>query len=240
MKPAENQLAKPSAKRRIHLFAKRAVDIFVSTLGLLFLGPILLIVSGLIMLIMGRPILFRQQRPGLGGKPFTVIKFRTMSVGDGADAARLTQLGRTLRGTSIDELPELWNVLKGEMSLVGPRPLLMEYLPLYSAEQSRRHDMRPGITGLAQVSGRNLVTWPDRFALDVKYVDEFTLWLDLKVIAKTLLSVLRKEGISADGHVSMPRFTGTESKGHPSPVSGQGVDIGSEGDAGQNQRPSQS
>lgn len=164
---------------------------------------------------MGSGVLFRQERPGLGGAPFYLIKFRTMHHAtdtDGSllrDGERLTRLGGFLRSTSLDELPELWNVLKGEMSLVGPRPLLMEYLPLYSAEQARRHEVLPGITGWAQVNGRNAISWEEKFALDVWYVDNRSFGLDLKILLLTALKVLKREGISAAGESTMPRFTGS-------------------------------
>ncbi len=164
---------------------------------------------------MGAPVLFRQTRPGLAGRPFQMIKFRTMrdAVGpDGQplpDAERLTRFGKWLRSTSLDELPELWNVLKGEMSLVGPRPLLMEYLPLYSPEQARRHEVRPGLTGWAQVNGRNAISWERKFALDVWYVDHQSLWLDLRIILMTVQKIIRRDGISAEGSVTMEKFTGS-------------------------------
>ncbi len=164
---------------------------------------------------MGRPVFFKQMRPGYRGVPFSLIKFRTMKasgqngVSGEDDEGRLTGFGRTLRKTSVDELPELWNVLKGDMSLVGPRPLLMEYLPRYSPEQARRHDVKPGITGWAQVNGRNAITWEEKFRLDVWYVDNHTLWLDLKILWMTFAKVFKQEGISADRHATMPKFKGT-------------------------------
>lgn len=157
---------------------------------------------------LGSPVLFRQTRPGRGGKPFTLVKFRTMSDGPGDDADRLTNLGRFLRSTSLDELPELWNVLRGDMSLVGPRPLLTSYLDLYTPHQARRHEVRPGITGLAQVSGRNAVSWPERFDLDVRYVDTWSLPGDIAILVRTVLSVFRRNGVSAEGHATMPEFNG--------------------------------
>jgi lipopolysaccharide/colanic/teichoic acid biosynthesis glycosyltransferase len=162
-------------------------------------------------------VLFRQVRPGLQGRPFTMVKFRTMTDDrgpDGAllpDARRLTPFGRFLRASSLDELPELWNVLKGDMSLVGPRPLLMEYLPLYTPEQARRHEVRPGITGWAQVNGRNAISWANKFALDVWYVDHRSLWLDLQILWRTVRKVLVRDGISAEGEATMPKFTGSKS-----------------------------
>jgi len=166
---------------------------------------------------LGSPVLFRQIRPGLGGRPFVMIKLRTMTNERGldgellSDAQRLTPFGRFLRASSLDELPELWNVLRGEMSLVGPRPLLMEYLPLYSPEQSRRHEVRPGITGWAQVNGRNAVGWDERFRLDVWYVEQQSMWLDIQILWKTVRKVMLREGISAQGESTMPRFTGNQS-----------------------------
>ena len=179
---------------------------------LLMLSPINLLLILAIWLRLGRPVLFIQERPGLHGAPFRLIKFRTMPNDlddDGkllSDEARLTPFGRLLRATSLDELPELWNVVKGEMSLVGPRPLLMEYLPLYSNEQARRHDVLPGITGWAQINGRNDISWPEKFALDVWYVDNWSLWLDIKIMVITLKKVLLREGIHSDGHATMPAF----------------------------------
>ncbi len=170
---------------------------------------------------LGSPIFFRQQRLGLYGKPFVLVKFRTMlddSCGNGpdvTDADRLTRFGRLLRSTSLDELPELWNVLRGDMSLIGPRPLLMEYLPLYSAEQLRRHEVLPGITGWAQVNGRNSLSWVDRLALDVWYVDNRSFWLDTKIVFLTILQVFRRDGIAAEGEATMPKFTGSNTTGDP-------------------------
>lgn len=196
---------------------KRIFDILGAGVGLALLSPVLLILVVLIRRQMGSPILFRQTRPGKDGKPFEMMKFRTMRDAtdkDGEllpDTARLTPLGRALRSSSLDELPELWNVLKGDMSLVGPRPLLMEYLPLYSPEQARRHDVRPGITGWAQINGRNAISWDEKFALDVWYVDNRGLWLDLKIIWLTIRKVLKREGISAAGEATMPKFRGSRS-----------------------------
>ncbi|WP_340249697.1 sugar transferase [Sulfitobacter pontiacus] len=193
---------------------KRIFDLLGSSVGLVLFSPILLAVSLLIWRQMGRPITFRQVRPGLNGKGFEMIKFRTMrnavdKKGDVLpDSERLTSLGRFLRASSLDELPELWNVLKGDMSLVGPRPLLMEYLPIYSIEQARRHQIRPGVTGWAQINGRNAISWEEKFELDVWYVDNRTLWLDLKIIWLTTRKVFKREGISAVGEATMPRFEG--------------------------------
>jgi lipopolysaccharide/colanic/teichoic acid biosynthesis glycosyltransferase len=187
--------------------------------GLAALSPVLLAVAAVIRVRMGAPVFFVQERPGLGGRIFRVVKFRTMrnAVGrDGAllpDAERLTALGRFLRATSLDELPQLWNVLRGELSLVGPRPLLVQYLPRYTPEQARRHDVLPGITGWAQVNGRNALSWDEKFALDVWYVDHWSFVLDLKILGLTLLSVVRRDGISQDGHVTMPEFMGSASGG---------------------------
>lgn len=196
---------------------KRVLDILGAGIGLLLLSPVLLVVSLLILRQMGRPVFFRQIRPGLHGRPFGMIKFRTMRDALDAegnplpDSERLTPLGRFLRSSSLDELPELWNVLRGEMSLVGPRPLLMEYLPLYSPFQTRRHEVRPGVTGWAQVNGRNAITWDEKFALDIWYVDNQSLWLDLRIIGLTIRKVLTREGISAAGEATMPKFEGPES-----------------------------
>jgi len=196
---------------------KRILDISGAAIGLFLLSTILFFVSLKIRREMGYPVLFRQTRPGLHGKPFQMIKFRTMRDAidiEGRplpDAERLTKLGCFLRSSSLDELPELWNVLKGEMSLVGPRPLLMEYLPLYSPEQTRRHEVRPGITGWAQVNGRNAISWEEKFALDVWYVDNRSIWLDLKIIWLTIRKVIKREGISAAGEATMSKFTGNGS-----------------------------
>jgi lipopolysaccharide/colanic/teichoic acid biosynthesis glycosyltransferase len=196
---------------------KRVVDFVAASLALLMLALPLLALAWLIRRKLGSPVLFRQVRPGLLGRPFTMVKFRTMTDErgpDGAllpDAQRLTPFGRFLRASSLDELPELWNVFKGEMSLVGPRPLLMEYLPLYTPEQARRHEERPGITGWAQVNGRNAISWGDKFALDVWYVDHRNLWLDVQILWRTVSKVLVRDGISAAGEATMTAFTGSES-----------------------------
>ncbi len=193
---------------------KRLFDVVVALCALALLSPLLVVLSLLIRRRLGSPILFRQVRPGKDGKPFEMLKFRSMTDArdtDGAllpDADRLTPFGHFLRSTSLDELPELWNVLKGDMSLVGPRPLLMEYLPLYSPEQARRHEVRPGVTGWAQVNGRNALSWEEKFALDIWYVDNRSLRLDLKIIVATIGKVLKRSGISADGEATMPRFDG--------------------------------
>jgi lipopolysaccharide/colanic/teichoic acid biosynthesis glycosyltransferase len=193
---------------------KRAFDIFVSLLLLILLSPLMLLAALVIMATMGRPIFFTQVRPGLGGRPFPMIKFRSMY--DALDAQgsplpdeeRLGRLGRLLRSTSLDELPELLNVLRGDMSLVGPRPLLMEYLPLYSADQSRRHQVRPGLTGLAQIGGRNALSWDEKFALDLRYVDQWSMWLDLKILSATVWKVVTRQGISHADHATAPKFQG--------------------------------
>ena len=197
-------------------YGKRVFDLVVTVPALLVLAPLLGITALLVRVRLGYPVLFRQMRPGLHGKPFELIKFRTMSNerdAEGAllpDAERLTRFGRFLRSASLDELPELWNVLKGEMSLVGPRPLLMEYLPLYSKEQARRHEVRPGITGWAQVNGRNELSWEEKFRLDVQYVDEYRLSLDLGILCRTVMNVFFRRGITAESHVTMPKFVGNE------------------------------
>ena len=194
---------------------KRLLDFFVAAIVLAVLSFPLMALALLVRHRLGSPVFFRQTRPGLHGKPFQMIKFRTMrnTVGpDGQplpDSERMTPFGRLLRSASLDELPELWNVLRGDMSLVGPRPLLMEYLPLYTPEQARRHQVRPGITGWAQVNGRNALSWEDKFRLDVWYVDRQSLWLDLRILWLTLRKVLAREGISANGEATMPRFTGS-------------------------------
>ena len=193
---------------------KRLFDVVVAALTLLLLALPLVALASLVQRKLGSPVLFTQVRPGLHGKPFRMVKFRTMTDARDAsgallpDAQRLTPFGRFLRSSSLDELPELWNVLHGEMSLVGPRPLLMEYLPLYTPEQARRHEVRPGITGWAQVNGRNAISWADKFALDVWYVDHRSLWLDVRILWLTVRKVLVRDGISAAGEATMPRFEG--------------------------------
>jgi len=195
---------------------KRVFDCLFSLVGLVALAPVVAAVAVLVRYKLGCPVFFRQVRPGLHAKPFEMIKFRTMR--DAVDKhgnplpdeQRMTRLGHILRATSLDELPELWNVLKGDMSLVGPRPLLMEYLPLYSPEQYRRHEVRPGVTGWAQVNGRNALSWEDKFKLDVWYVDNRSLWLDIKILFLTVKKVLVRDGISADGQATMERFRGND------------------------------
>ncbi|ENV2992888.1 sugar transferase [Vibrio vulnificus] len=198
---------------------KRLFDFLVSLTVLILLSPIIALVAWKIRKNLGSPVLFRQTRPGLNGKPFEMVKFRTMKDDVDAqgnplpDSERMTPFGDKLRNSSLDELPELWNVLKGEMSLVGPRPLLMQYLPLYSPEQARRHDVRPGVTGWAQINGRNAISWEEKFKLDVWYVDNRSFWLDIKILLLTVKKVFVKEGISADGHVTIAPFTGQEQQG---------------------------
>lgn len=198
----------------IMIMLKRTFDISAAFFGLIVLSPIMIFLAWKIRRKLGSPVLFRQVRPGLNGKPFEMVKFRTMRDATDEegrqlpDNQRMTSFGSFLRSSSLDELPELWNVLKGEMSLVGPRPLLMEYLPLYTPEQYRRHDVRPGITGWAQINGRNSLSWEDKFKLDTWYVDNRTMRLDVKIICLTLKKVIVKEGISADGEATMSKFTG--------------------------------
>jgi len=193
---------------------KRLFDLILVIPVLILLSPVLGLVSLLVRLKLGSPILFRQERPGLHSKPFLLLKFRTMIDARDRnynllpDVHRLTALGRFLRSTSLDELPELFNVLKGDMSLVGPRPLLMQYLDRYSPEQMRRHEVKPGITGWAQVNGRNALTWEEKFKLDIWYVDHQSLWLDLKIIVLTIWKILKREGISHSGHATMEEFKG--------------------------------
>lgn len=204
---------------------KRLLDLVIVVPTLILSLPVQAVVAVAVRLGMGRPVLFRQQRPGLDGRPFELVKFRTMtpavpsgpadpsdppgSADPATDAARITAVGRVLRSTSLDELPTLWNVLRGEMSLVGPRPLLMAYLGRYSPQQARRHLVRPGVTGLAQVGGRNALTWEEKFALDVEYVDTASLSLDLRILAETVGKVVRREGIAAEGSSTMPEFLGS-------------------------------
>jgi lipopolysaccharide/colanic/teichoic acid biosynthesis glycosyltransferase len=201
-------------KEREHV-GKRTLDLFISLLALALLSPLLLALALLVRVRLGSPVLFRQQRPGQGGRPFRMVKFRTMTDRRDAegrplpDAERMTPFGRFLRGSSLDELPELWNVLVGDMSLVGPRPLLMQYLDRYTPEQARRHEAKPGITGWAQVNGRNALTWERKFELDVWYVDHRSLLLDLKILALTVAKVVRREGISAAGEATMQEFKGS-------------------------------
>jgi lipopolysaccharide/colanic/teichoic acid biosynthesis glycosyltransferase len=194
---------------------KRAFDVVVAGVALVLLSPVIAITALLIRMILGRPVLFRQTRPGLHGDPFEIIKFRSMSDefdasgNEVSEADRVGRFGRLIRTTSLDELPELLNVLNGTMSLVGPRPLLMRYMDRYSPEQARRHDVRPGITGLAQIGGRNAISWEEKFALDVYYVDHQSFWMDFEILFKTVGKVFQREGISAEGYSSAPEFTGS-------------------------------
>lgn len=195
---------------------KRILDVVIASTALVLLSPVYALVAYKVKKNMGSPVLFRQTRPGLHGQPFAMIKFRSMK--DALDAAgnplpdseRLTPFGKMLRATSLDEMPELWNVIKGDMSIVGPRPLLMEYLPLYNSEQAKRHEVRPGITGYAQVNGRNAISWEKKFELDTWYVENQSLWLDFKIMLKTVKKVLAKDDISAEGDVTMHKFTGSK------------------------------
>ena len=195
---------------------KRILDVVIASTALVLLSPVYALVAYKVKKNLGSPVLFRQTRPGLYGQPFEMIKFRSMK--DALDTAgnplpdseRLTPFGKMLRATSLDEMPELWNVIKGDMSIVGPRPLLMEYLPLYNSEQAKRHEVRPGITGYAQVNGRNAISWEKKFELDTWYVNNQSLWLDFKIILKTVKKVLAKDDISAEGDVTMHKFTGSK------------------------------
>ena len=193
-------------------WTKRLFDLLVAGALLIVLSPILVVIGFMVRVVIGSPVLFHQIRPGLGGKPFTIYKFRTMTNehdknGDTLpDADRMTALGRILRNTSLDELPELLNVIIGDMSLVGPRPLLMQYLERYTAEQTRRHEVKPGITGWAQINGRNSLTWPEKFDLDIWYVDNQSLWLDFKIIAQTILKIIKREGINQPGQATAEEF----------------------------------
>jgi lipopolysaccharide/colanic/teichoic acid biosynthesis glycosyltransferase len=215
-----------AARPGVYPVVKRLVDVLVSGVGLVAGAPIIGAVAMAVRRDLGSPVLFRQQRPGLHGNPFELVKFRTMrSLGDADgvanDAERLTALGRWLRSTSLDELPTLWNVFRGDMSLVGPRPLLMEYLERYTPDQNRRHEVRPGVTGLAQVRGRNALSWEHKFALDVWYVDNRSLALYLGILAETVLTVLRRDGIAAEGDVTMPEFVGIATGAGERPYEGR-------------------
>ena len=196
------------------MILKRAIDITGALIGLACLSPIIAVTAVAIRITMGGPVFFRQQRPGLGGRPFTMIKFRTMANAHDAsgeplpDGQRLTRTGRVLRATSLDELPELWNVLVGDMSLVGPRPLLTSYLERYSPEQARRHDVKPGVTGWAQINGRNAISWDEKFALDLWYVDHRSTWLDLRILFATVAQVIWRKGINSAEAATMPEFLG--------------------------------
>ena len=194
---------------------KRLLDIVIASSALVLLSPVYALVAYKVKKNLGSPVLFRQVRPGLHGKPFEMVKFRTMKDALDAqgnplpDSERLTSFGKMLRATSLDEMPELWNVIKGDMSIVGPRPLLVEYLPLYNSEQAKRHHVRPGITGHAQVNGRNAISWEKKFELDTWYVENQSLWLDFKIMLKTVKKVIAKDDISAEGEATMTKFTGT-------------------------------
>ncbi|WP_291369522.1 MULTISPECIES: sugar transferase [unclassified Acinetobacter] len=194
---------------------KRSLDIVIASAALILLSPVYFYVAYKVRKNLGSPVLFRQVRPGLYGKPFEMIKFRSMKDAVDAqgnvlpDSERLTPFGKMLRASSLDEMPELWNVIKGDMSIVGPRPLLMEYLPLYNSEQAKRHNVRPGITGYAQVNGRNAISWEKKFELDTWYVENQSLWLDFKIMLKTIKKVIAKDDISAEGEATMTKFTGT-------------------------------
>ncbi|RMF50403.1 MAG: sugar transferase [Anaerolineae bacterium] len=198
--------------------SKRIFDLLLTVIGLVVLSPVMLVVALLVWVFHGWPVFFRQERPGYRGVPFALYKFRSMTNARDAegnllpDEQRLTRFGRFLRASSLDELPELFNVLRGEMSLVGPRPLLMRYLPRYSPEQMRRHDVLPGITGWAQVNGRNALTWQEKFRLDVWYVDNWSLWLDVKILLLTVWKVLKREGIDQTGHISAEEFMGNDAE----------------------------
>lgn len=204
-------------KRLYRRYFKRLMDIILSLIGLIVLSPIILIVGLLVKIKLGSPIIFKQERPGLNEKIFTMYKFRTMTDerdGKGdllANNIRLTKFGKVLRSTSIDELPELVNVLKGDMSLVGPRPLLVEYLPRYNKHQGRRHEVRPGITGLAQVNGRNAISWEDKFNYDVDYVDKYSLVMDIKILLQTILKVFKRENVNQSEKTTMTKFMGNDS-----------------------------
>jgi len=200
--------------------SKRGFDLILSTFGLIILSPVLLVISLFILIFQGLPVLFIQQRPGYQAKPFSIYKFRTMTDDSSPDGnllpeqQRITRLGKILRATSLDEILELINVFKGEMSIVGPRPLLMRYLSRYSIEQARRHDVLPGITGWAQINGRNAITWEEKFTLDVWYVDNWSFWLDIRILLQTLWKVLLREGIDEPGHISAGEFMGSQNKSH--------------------------
>lgn len=199
---------------------KRLLDIIIASIALILLSPLYAFVAYKVKKNLGSPVLFRQVRPGLHGKPFEMVKFRTMkdAVDEQGnllpDSERLTAFGQMLRSTSLDEMPELWNVIKGDMSIVGPRPLLMEYLPLYNAEQAKRHNVRPGMTGHAQVNGRNAISWEEKFKLDTWYVENQSIWLDFKIMLKTVKKVIAKDDINEAGEVTMTKFTGTKTDHH--------------------------
>jgi lipopolysaccharide/colanic/teichoic acid biosynthesis glycosyltransferase len=202
-------MSTPLISRRTGLALKEVFDRLAAAVGLILLAPLLAFLTLLVRVTLGSPVLFRQRRPGKSGVPFELVKLRTMKDGPGSDATRLTGVGRFLRSLSLDELPELWNVLRGEMSLVGPRPLLMHYLDRYTPEQARRHAMKPGITGWAQVNGRNAVSWEQRFALDLWYVDHWSLALDLRILVRTVRTIATRRGVNAPGAATMHEFGGT-------------------------------
>lgn len=210
------KMRKVQPQRRLCEVLKRTLDAMCAAVGLAVLWPLLGAVALSIRTTMGGPVLFRQVRPGIYGRSFTLLKFRTMSdIRDSrgrplSDCERLTKMGAFLRACSLDELPQLWNVLQGDMSLVGPRPLLMQYLERYTPEQSRRHKVSPGITGWAQINGRNALSWQEKFALDIWYVDHWSLWLDMKILTMTAWRVLSRDGIASQGHTTMPEFMGVE------------------------------
>lgn len=216
-------------------FVKLCIDVIIAGTWIVLLSPLLVLVAIAIRMRMGRPVVFKQMRPGLYSEPFFMYKFRTMTdeIDEKGellpDEMRLTELGRFLRSSSMDELPELFNVLKGDMSLVGPRPLLIQYLDRYTAEQARRHEVKPGITGWAQINGRNAITWEEKFALDVWYVDNRSIWLDIKILFMTLAKVIKREGINADGEATMSEFVGTVSNCNPV----QGIEANDEAAASQ-------
>ena len=210
-----------SRNKRRRAIEKRAFDLAIAVPATILLLPVLAVLALLVWVLLGRPIIFTQVRPGFRAEAFTIYKFRSMrnAVGpDGKqlpDAQRLTKFGHFIRAASLDELPELWNVIKGDMSLVGPRPLIFEYVPRYSPEQARRHDVKPGITGLAQIGGRNAISWDEKFALDIQYVDSQSLRLDMSILVRTLRQVLSREGISHSGYATMPEFRGSGRPGEP-------------------------
>ncbi len=191
-------------------YVKRPLDVVFSVGALIALSPVMVVTAILVRVKLGAPVIFRQKRVGLDSKVFTICKFRTMRDGEGTDAERLTDFGRKLRSASIDELPELLNIIKGDMSIIGPRPLLVEYLPRYSERQSHRHDVRPGLTGLAQVGGRNALSWDEKFENDLEYAGRITFLGDVAIFIKTVMTVLKREGINVDGEITMPKFTGSE------------------------------
>jgi len=210
------------SNERLYTLLKRAADVVVSVVALVLLSPIFALTALLVAVSMGRPVLFVQERPGLHGRLFRLVKFRTMRLGSGTNTERLTRVGRLLRRCSIDELPEFWNVLKGDMSLTGPRPLLKEYLELYTAEQARRHDVMPGLTGWAQVNGRNAISWERRLALDVWYVDHRSAWMDARILLLTPWKVLTREGAHPKGHATMERFAGSHAGNVQAPLGAYG------------------